>query len=322
MLTFSKKTILITAAHVLIAGVAGVRVRADIAEVAEHGENVNFDDWSESIYGKYADEAREIIIQGAMNNNGLTREQVIQMLTNQLPNPQSEENTSGIISGSQVYVRQPEDLLEIVNKIIDSMGSIRAGGFIDFHADEATRTTQKNKQLREYADQITDKLEEICGSWKSHKLSRVTRYDFNFAILEPSLGLSPDNSGEQEVYAFGFQFFVDHEWRHLASEKVTIRGKQELVMNAQDVVDFKMELRNSIDTIRIESSWRNLKKIGNRNFEHFGALRAFATPKMMSNYMSIEIRTPNFVPDLFLFFWYAKIFQKKWCGLLLGLQNL
>jgi len=41
--------------------------------------------------------------------------------------------------------------------------------------------------------------------------------------------------------------------------------------------------------------WRNLKKIGNRNFEHFGALRAFATPKMMSNYMSIEIRTPNFV---------------------------
>ena len=38
--------------------------------------------------------------------------------------------------------------------------------------------------------------------------------------------------------------------------------------------------------------------------------------------MSIEIRTPNFVPEFFLFFWYAKIFQKKWCGLLLGLQNL
>jgi len=66
--------------------------------------------------------------------------------------------------------------------------------------------------------------------------------------------------------------------------------------------------------------WRNLKKIGNRNFEHFGALRALAKRKMSPNYVSIEIRTPDFVPDFF--FWDARIFQKKWCGLLLGLQNL
>jgi len=55
---------------------------------------------------------------------------------------------------------------------------------------------------------------------------------------------------------------------------------------------------------------------------YFWALRASATPKIISNYMSIEIRALDFVPEFFLFFWDAQIFQKKWCGLLLGLQNL
>jgi len=64
--------------------------------------------------------------------------------------------------------------------------------------------------------------------------------------------------------------------------------------------------------------WRNLKS----NFEHFGALRASARRKRGLNYMSIEIRTPDFVPDFFLFFWDARIFQKKWCGILLGFENL
>jgi len=52
----------------------------------------------------------------------------------------------------------------------------------------------------------------------------------------------------------------------------------------------------------VHAGWRNLKKIGNRNFEHFGALRASARRKRGLNYMSIEIRTPNFVPVCFLFF--------------------
>jgi len=58
--------------------------------------------------------------------------------------------------------------------------------------------------------------------------------------------------------------------------------------------------------------WRNLKKIGNRNFEHFGALRALARRKMSPNYMSIEIRTPDFVPECFFnFFLGRKNFSKK-----------
>jgi len=70
--------------------------------------------------------------------------------------------------------------------------------------------------------------------------------------------------------------------------------------------------------------WRNLKKIENRNFEHFGALRALARRKMSPNYMSIEIRTPDFVPEFFFlgtqeffkksgvdFFWDYKIFDRR-----------